>query len=225
MRVLPLLLLGVILCPDPGRSSEAEAVCAHPAITVAAQDASLVAEVCAVVDRTLPRLAACGLDPHHPVRIAVSDSAAIPGLMAHYGIRSDQIVVRSPGRLTTVLGADSLYRLLPVRDLFDSILAHELTHAFFVETPCGQSTCIAAHEYIASAMQLDALPPASRDLLLNAHAPGRPPVLEDFTDAALKGDPETFAIDAWRHFRQPGNGCAFLRALVDGTAEFPSPTE
>ena len=121
--------------------------------------------------------------------------------------------------------SDSAYRAIPTDHLFDSLIVHEMAHAFFGNTKCGLETCRAGHEYIAYAMQLSSLPERSRALFL-AEFPSRGNVdLNKLSDFYLDLMPESFAADAWRHFSEAAHGCSFIGDVVSGQVTFSSEFE
>ena len=81
------------------------------------------------------------------------------------------------------------------------------------------------HEYIAFAMQLQSLSRRDRQALIDGLLSSSPVELSWFTDEQLHETPELFAANAWRHFSQPGFGCAFIKTIVAGETVFPSETE
>lgn len=200
-------------------------ICDDFDIRVTAAESEIADQICDVVKRAKSLLDQCHLVQNQPLEILVQHKAVVPGLLAHFSPQKDQIVVPPPKTLFENLAENSVFRALPTEQLFDSIVVHELTHAFFVETECGLQTCRAGHEFIAYAMQLDYLPEKSRALLLAAF-PSRESVnLSMFSDFYLDILPERFAVDAWRHFAAPGNGCDLIGDIVSGKVTFPSEFE
>jgi hypothetical protein len=86
------------------------------------------------------------------------------------------------------------------------------------------ATSHAAHEYPAYALQMESLPPDVRDQFLrsfdqaavNANA-------TLFSDAILFFDPYFFAARAFEHFKSSSDGCAHIRALLEGEVAFIAP--
>ena len=194
-------------------------------VQVAASDTALAKQVCAVVERTLPALDECGLRQSRPLVIRIEDDPSDQKFLGHYGIRSGEIRILAPDQFAEVLDADSAYLKIAPEHLLDSVVVHELTHALFMNTLCGSETCLAGHEYVAYAMQIELLSTQDRQTLIGALPKPSPLELTWFTDERSIETPEQFAANAWRHFSQPGFGCAFVRAVVAGDSVFPSELE
>lgn len=101
---------------------------------------------------------------------------------------------------------------------YRSVVTHEVAHAVGACNYKQGTLPIAAKEYIAYVTMLATMEPGRR---------GR--VLAAFPDPAFEGnwqmntvvylfDPHRFAVRAYRHYLQPGNGRDFLQAVVRGTA-------
>lgn len=196
--------------------------CDDPLVEIIASEELLAGRLCAVVERTKLQLERCHLAQVTPVVIRVTNDPHPTGLMGHFSMMGNRIELLPPGGIDKVLDAQSAYRKIPAEEFFDSIIVHELTHALFLETNCGLETCLAGHEYIAYAMQLDALSSESRKAFLEALPAEVPVDLAWFSSDRLHETPEVFAAGAWRHFAQPDKGCAFVGALLSGESTFPS---
>lgn len=199
--------------------------CAESGLRVVASDAALADQICRIVSSVKPKLQGCHLVQGQPLEIVVRDGSTDSAYLAHYSPKKGQIFLFAPEHLTDRLADDSAFRALPLAHLFESIIVHELTHAFFARTICGQETCLAGHEYVAFAMQLESLPTRSRELLLDAHPAIATIELGWFDDTRLRETPDVFAVNAWRHFSQAKNGCNFLAGLLSGEIVFPSELE
>ncbi len=105
------------------------------------------------------------------------------------------------------------------RDLYRSIVTHEVAHLIASHNFTMESPPRVAQEYIAYVTQLATMPPGLRDRIL-ANFPG-----EGFrTSMQINSvihmlSPEIFAVRAYRHFVRTENGAAFFRRLL--TEEIP----
>lgn len=195
-----------VVCPEDARIR----VDAGPEIPAEA--------VYGIVSRAREHLGACHLVQSRPLTIRVVAYLSHPfaACMAIYDCRDDAISVTAPARLAAKLPDDSIWRRIRMEALFESLIVHELAHAFLDQTECKRIPCYADHEYIAYAMQIDALAPADREAVLEGHRvrlPVDPAALNEFTAQAAPGH---FAQSVWLHFNTEGNGCAFVGKLVRG---------
>ncbi|WP_175566881.1 DUF6639 family protein [Rhodovulum sp. ES.010] len=189
-----------------------------PLISVVAASDELAFRVCETVARVRPALAACHLRQVRALAIDVVPKITHPnaGCIAQYDCRDERTAATDPAALPDVLGPDSIRRRIAPEALFDSLIVHELVHAFLDQSDCQRQPCLTEHEYIAYALQIDTLNPADRRAILESHRitdPADPRRLNDFMLAAA---PDHFAQAVWLHFSQPGNGCAFVGDLVRG---------
>ncbi len=221
LRTLSIASILTLAWSMPGVAAQ----CDNEIVRVFAPTSELVSRVCTVVERAETRLESCALRQSRALVIRVSDSPNQFELMGHFGTKNNEIGLLSPNDLAAVLSSNSAYREIDMEQLFDSIVVHELAHAFFANTPCGIETCLAGHEYISFALQFWSLEEQSREAIISALPTSSVVGIEWFTDERLTESPEVFAANAWLHFSQPGFGCGFIKAIVAGDAVFPSEDE
>ncbi len=217
-----LLSLAIALGADAGA---APLECTGAMVTVAAPGAALAERLCAVAARATAQFHVCGMVQTEPVHVEVLD-CPLPGdpdCAGRCDCRGNRIALAVPGRIIEALGEGHPFAAMPAADLYDSLLVHELAHAFAYQTRGGPLTSVAATEYVAYAMQFEFLPAAVRDAFVAAHPVARPVRPVALNDVILAFSPGIFAVKAWLHFRQPGNGCGFVRGLLDGTVSLPRP--
>ena len=111
---------------------------------------------------------------------------------------------------------------MPAELLFESIIVHELTHAYFDQISSGHYLPRIAHEYLAYAVQLDALPKSERMRILDKAGVAMPFAFNDINEALLHTAPLTFAAMAWVHFNSEGGGAALVERIVSGELLFNS---
>jgi hypothetical protein len=194
--------------------------CPDPRIAVTAEDPALASQACAAVARARPILADCQLVQTEPLSISIVPAITALGNSAHcmaiYDCAEKRLTVLTPTALAQNLDPQSVLARIPVDDLFASLIAHELTHAFYLAAIGGATQDRANHEYAAYAMQFATLPPAARAELLTAN-PGPGKVTTDELNAMILAmAPAVFAAKVWRHFAAEGNGCAFVAKLIRG---------
>jgi hypothetical protein len=200
--------------------------CPTEGLTVEAADPVLAARVCGIAAGALGTLASCHLPQRRPILIEIVariEHSDVECLGA-YDCRSARLRVTAPAALPEPDDSSSPFLSLPPDELFASLVTHELTHAMLDQQDCAAGDCIAAHEYMAYAMQMQALSPSSRQIVLDA-APGVAGVVlpERLNDFIALAAPDTFAAWAWLHFSTPGNGCAFFARLLSGEVSLEMP--
>lgn len=143
-RAEPSAGTGPVACPDPR-------------VAVSATSPALVERVCAAVALARPVLSGCGLTQTEPVSVNVV--AIIPGqdgsthCLAQYDCTTEAISILDPDSLARALDPGDILARIPGDELFASLIAHELTHAFYVAAIGDAAQGRANHEYVAYAMQ------------------------------------------------------------------------
>jgi hypothetical protein len=227
--VLKLALAAITLALSANLVSGAGARCEGTQAVLEAVPPPEVARVCEAAISAESELAHCSLAPSKPYTIRF-----VPDIRDDYGscifgrFRSNPDVASILGRsameqLVASIPEEepmSVLRSLPLDDLHRSLIVHEVTHAIVhqnLKVPASH----AIHEYIAAVIQLGTLSRHSRDAYLARFAS------EDvFTDAMFNDlveamNPARFAAAAYRHFHQPGNGCIFVRRLLNDPGTVP----
>ena len=203
-------------------------LCPGGEVTVEAEDRATATRVCDQIAEIRPALAACGLQQSAPLTVYLVDEADLPSgpFLGSYAAGSNEIRLARPDRLPDMFLPDHPFARLDPGLMFQSLLVHELSHAFLDQVECTRTRCVAEHEYVAYAMQLSFLPEEARMTLLGTSEDGLDPApvpeesLNDFT-ALL--DPVHFANRVWRHFSQPENGCDFIRRIQSGEVDLRLP--
>ena len=134
----------------------------------------------------------------------------------YFDIQTERIHVQSFSASHGEVQGVGMFGLPMDRDLYRSIVVHEVAHLiashnFTMESPPGM-----AQEYIAYVTQLTTMPPSLRSRIL-ANFPG-----EGFrTSMEINSinymlSPEKFAVGVYRHFVRTENGAAYFRRLLTG---------
>ncbi|TCP40834.1 DUF6639 family protein [Rhodovulum marinum] len=211
------ICIALAIWTGPGRAAP-HSCPGDPLISVEAESPDDAAAVCAAVARARPRLDACNLHQAQPltIRVLPQITHALTACMAQYHCHDDSISVTAPRALPSILAPDSIWRRITPQALFDSLIVHELVHAFLDQAECSGTPCLADHEYIAFALQIDALEPADQAAILDGNGIDDPDNTGRLNGFIARMDPGYFAQAAWLHFSQPDNGCAFVGDLVRG---------
>ena len=195
--------------------------CTAEKITVTADDEILAQRVCSVVSRARPQLEACHLGQLPVVEIAIVKS--LPMLYSNcfgiYDHDNQQIQILEPACISVDLNPNNAFIELTPDMLFDSVIVHELTHAYTSQFETNTPLSLPASEYIAFAMQLEFLPAIDRQKVLDAQDFSEPVKPEGLNGLVLSMAPSVFAAKAWRHFNYAGNGCEFVRDIIEGEVD------
>lgn len=212
------LLLLVALMWTPTLALPADLVCESVEAVVSAPSPSLARSVCASVEETVDLLAQCDLALSDPIKITVLDG--LPnnshGCFGYYECDSNRISIRSPASIAEVSGQSTLYAGLEPVVVFDSLVAHEVSHAAFAQTACRDAGCLANHEYVAYVMQMWSLPPPIRSGIVERFGQLEPVEPMRLNELVAVMAPGKFAALAWQHFNEDGNGCDFVQDLATG---------
>lgn len=216
-----LLAAGVALAAVPGLG--AEAVCAgHPATIDA--PAAFVPQICRAFDRAETLLAPCGLVAPEAVHVRVVERfdgtrEAHEACAALFECATGTLTVLHPDALRGSAAIRS-FGDIPVPEYFESLIVHELTHGRLHAT-AGDTVTVTAHEYLAYAMQVAALPEATREGFLARRQEPVAAGLAAVNMLTLFLQPDGFAAAAHGHFAQPGVGCAFVARILAGDPDLP----
>jgi hypothetical protein len=209
-------------------ASVAETVsCKTTSLTVEVMDEALGETICTTAERGANMLRACHLGLPPDILVVVYDE--LPGVSSRcvgkYECDENRISIRSPEHLDSARDPTSAFFNVDQVAFFKSVLVHELAHAAFEHTACQSARCPNNHEYVAYVMQMQALPAAARQTIIDNYrvsSPVDPQLLNSFV-AALA--PDRFAAIAWQHFTEADHGCDFVGDLISGNETLQLLTE
>jgi len=188
---------------------------------VTGADPDLAGHVCTVVERALEQLAQCHLAQKDPLSIKIVDgfSDDMPGCVGIFDCANDRIEILKPDAMGSTLEDNRRFSRLPLMSLFDSVVAHEMTHALVYQNLGEDSGSWAQNEYMAYAMQMAFLSPEDRALFMQGFTTDRPGSLGGINILIMLMAPDAFAAEVWLHFSAKGNGCDFMGQLLSGEKE------
>jgi hypothetical protein len=197
----------------------AQTLCPNGQVTVHSTDTALSDRVCLASDKAFALYETCEVSLSTPIAIHIRDHIANDcfGLF-HCG--QARIDVLSPDAIAAMRNPDGLFATIPLKQMFDSIVVHELTHALYDATPCPSESCIATAEYLAYALQIASLPDTTRAAVAAGIAEGREVQRESISGIMYLFAPDNFALNAWGHYSQVPDQCAHIRDILDGTTVF-----
>lgn len=111
------------------------------------------------------------------------------------------------------------YRIPIDRDVYRSVVSHEVAHAVATHNFRMAQPSMLAEEYVGYVVLFSTMPATYRERVLELYPDN------DAADDTFLRDPAVYMIDpirfganAYRHYLRPGNGAAFLRAVLTGAA-------
>ncbi|MBT8409505.1 MAG: hypothetical protein KJN93_07760 [Alphaproteobacteria bacterium] len=196
--------------------------CDTPLIVVVAASPDLAARVCRVAAEADAMLSALGLRHSRPVTIEVTPDLGVSaaGCVAYFHTGGAVLTILPPDCLEGEDGRLGPFPKLAAGPLFESLVIHELAHAYVEDSAAPDSLPRLVHEYIAYAAQLDYLSKPDRDGILRRSKADLPVDLAGFSEALLNFAPDRFAATAWLHLRAQPKPADMVQALLDGTARF-----
>lgn len=153
-----------------------------------------------------------------PVAIVVIEGLTPrdPRCLGLFHCENSRIEMIAPEHVEAAIDGDSYFAELPPAEFYDSVVVHELTHALAYQTRQGPLGSLTDTEYLAYAMQFQFLSDETRTEFISNHAVAEPVEPQALNEVVLAFAPGIFAIKAWKHFSQPGNGCSLVGALLSG---------
>ena len=227
MRRLTLAALLAMSLPLTALADTSQTSGTCPGIDVAATapEADLFDLICETVIDHVARVSACGILPERPIRVtAVPKIVGLPAnCVGAFHCERDELLIITPETLESRDAPDFIYKGMQPEAAFVSILRHELTHALLEHTTEDNPISSAAHEYISSAFQIEAMTGDERATFLETN--GRIPAisLDTFNMFIYRLVPGRFASAVWLHYSEPENGCRFVRDVIEGRVVLGTP--
>lgn len=198
--------------------------CQSTPITVSAKDLHDARRACDIALATDTRLRALGLEITEPVVIEVTEDLDVgQGVcVGLYSTREKKLQVLPMECLEDQPGRSGAFPAMSADVLFESVIIHELTHAYVDQHSSGHFLPRIAHEYLAYAVQLDALPENERMRILDKAGVAVPFAFDTINEALLNFAPLNFAAKAWVHFDAEGGDAALVERIIRGDLLFNS---
>ena len=215
------LFLFALVMLSPGGATELS--CQRNRDATPAIEPAVAKRVCRVLDGFHEQLADCALAPFDGVTFQLVDSLAKErgDPLAAYDASSDLIKLMLPNAVDEALTAHSPYSGVPPAALYDSLIVHELAHAYVARLVPRGAQYPMAHEYVSYVLQLSAMPAAAREMLLMRFPKSGPVKTTELNLFVAQAAPVRFGVKAWRHFTQPDSGCETLHRILRGEPVFP----
>jgi len=124
----------------------------------------------------------------------------------HFNPMNNQIEVMSYNACLNATRDRRVFGMPFNLDLHRSFIAHEITHAITLKNSEERGLSRIMHEYIAYSIQIATMPPSVRKGVLLSSSVEAFNTKAEMTETYLELNPELFAIKAYRHMKQSGNG-------------------
>ena len=175
--------------------------------------------ICKSVEEASEVLASCGVRTGSVTRIRVVEEMPLSCGVKVYGLYDsarDEILLGNPAICLAHASEGSLFDRIAPPLAFVAIAAHEATHAILYAGGLGADRHL-EHEYIAAVVQMSVLPTAEREAILEPLRIGETVGIWELNPLIQALQPDRFVGLAWRHFEGEPDGCAYLRAMAEGT--------
>ncbi len=196
--------------------------CTNPKVVVALSQSEDCETACTGAIDAISFLETNGFRLAGPINIhpmgGITDEI-LANAFGYFDSRTERIYVQSFSASQGAVQGLGIFGLPMDRDLYRSIVTHEVAHLiaihnFTMESPPGM-----AQEYIAYVTQLATMPPGLRDRIL-ANFPGEGfRTSMEISPVIHMLSPENFAVRVYRHFVRAENGAAFFRRLLTGEVQ------
>lgn len=220
---LPILITTVVLLASFGVPRMVQAgsetyACRTDGISVTAASPDEADQACDAAARADAQLRGLGLHAPAAVLIEVTDTldVAEDACVALYSPHEKRMQVLAVECLGDSAARASTFPRMDAEVLFESLIVHELVHAYLDQDERGYLLPRIAHEYLAYAIQMDSLPKEDRNRALSRAAVAEPVELQAINDALLNMAPVTFAAMAWTHFHRQGGDAALVERIISG---------
>ena len=219
MRILTLSLLLFLSEADPARTESFD--CPGSMIAVDAPR-QLEVRLCRSVERTRALLGKCNIEQKRPISIRVIAMMAEEHTAcgARFDCETDSLTILPPDKLIGRPEDGLSFGIVPSLELFDALTVHELTHAFLDHT-FGETLSPIAHEYLAYAMQITALPEPTRGKFLSEYEKPDALGLTLVNGFVLLISPSVFAAESYAHFAELDEPCDFVERMSKNDPSLP----
>jgi hypothetical protein len=196
--------------------------CDDPHFRVTGDDPAVLERTCRVAAQARKKLATCSVLVDRPIEFTVRDrvEGETQDCLALYRCGEDKIEILSPSAMSEMRDRDSPFAPIPDTEFWDSIIAHELTHAAYDRVPCPFSSCTATAEYASYAMQVWSMPNKEQQIFGRDSQLRIKPTRDAISAIILALAPDRFALISWRHFEARPDPCGYMQTIMEGDLYF-----
>ena len=189
---------------------------------VKATSADLAERTCQSAANARGSLSSCGVHLDEPLSISVVEK--IEGIggscLGLYHCGEGRIEILAPLAMSAARDRDGAFSRISDQALWESVIAHELTHAAYQKVTCPFSSCVATSEYAAFAMQLRSLPPIELERFGEGNAIEVKPSRDAISATMYFMAPNRFAELTWQHFTARPDPCTYMGWIMTGDIFF-----
>ena len=215
--VLRSVLFVCLLMLSAAGSSAAELKCENVMISFERQDDIHAEDVCGGVASANMFFRSCGFKPLASLKITVDrDVEKVTGypVFGAFIVATNTILILDAAGFQKNIEALPVSAIVPWRNWYRSIIAHEMAHAILRANVAGELPWL-YHEYIAGVVQMASLPAEDQAVLLRAfpkfYAQDGAAMLNEFIYAF---PPVGFVIGAFANARRFPDRCAHIREVI-----------
>ncbi len=194
--------------------------CPNEDVNVYAERQSDIVFACSAVDKTYAFLRTAGLIKHVPIDLHIVSELPKHDLselcLGHYQKIENSVYILSFNACKCRIVENGFWDIAFSRDLHNSFIVHEIAHAIAGAHFEVESHSVAAEEYIPYTTQIALMPGDLRGELLTKITNEGFNNEHEITSLFHDLSPSVFAVKAYRHFIQKGNGRKFYQKILKG---------
>lgn len=202
-----------------GRASANVHSCTDVRVDVAQDQRGSSATVCRAARQASLVLHECGLRvlDRIPVHVVPALSAECPAhALGYFDARAATVTIPTYAACVALAGPEGRFGMPITPALYESLIAHELTHAIISQHQGRAAMGRAVQEYLAYAIQLLGMPPGLRGRILVRYPQAGPVDFDELSELYLDLAPERFAVKSYLHFVALKDRCTFVEDLLEG---------
>ena len=211
------LLILLVMQSAPTRADTS--TCPGTGITVIADDSLDIDEVCLGATEAIAFLNANDLDTDISLQIHLVPhipECRTKNAFGCYNKKSRRAYVLPLWACCSETGDVEVFGLPMDRELYQSLVAHEVAHAIVNDSFKFADPSWIAHEYIAHVTQIATLPQEHRDRIMALYPNVGFERLTQINPMILLMEPGIFSVQSYGHYQKPENGKAFVQQLLSG---------
>ena len=195
-----------------------ETRCEDSDVLVEGATSERIDEICLAAKKAIIFLDGIGVPQHGTVKLYVVDQIPVGGSgnLGCYDHRTDRAFIKDIETCAAAYKDVSLFRIPFNEEIHSSFIAHEVAHAIAQKNFAYKSPRIAAHEYIASVVQMATLSEKTRTEILNKFNNVSFSESIEINYLIYLISPAVFIVKSYAHYVREENGSNFIHRLLSG---------